>query len=282
MRVLIAGCGYVGCALAELLCDEGHAVAGLRRSVGALPDGVERVAADLGDPSSLSRALAGRAADWVVYAAAADGRDEAAYRRAYVEGLSHLLDVIEPPQRFVFTSSTAVYGQDHGEVVDETSPTEPTRFTGDIMLEAEEIVDFYRAPSVVVRFGGIYGPTRTRLIHSVMNDRAELPSGPQLTNRIHRDDCAGVIAHLLALERPDPVYLGVDDEPADMRDVLRWLARELGRNEPPVSTGPPPSPGKRCDNASLRRSGYTFRHPSFREGYGTLLAELRGDPPTSA
>lgn len=275
MRVLIAGCGYVGGAVAELLRDAGHAVMGMRRNVSALPEGIEPIAADLGDPTSVRESLAGRALDWVVYAVAADGRDEAAYRRAYVEGLSHLLDVIPPPKRLVFTSSTGVYGQQNGEVVDETSPTEPKRFTGEIMLEAEELVDFYGAPSVVVRLGGIYGPTRTRLIHSVMHDRAELPSGPQHTNRIHRDDCAGVIAHLLALESPEPVYIGVDDDPADMGDVLRWLAHALDRPEPPRSKGPPPSLGKRCSNAKLRATGYTFRYPSFREGYGALLAEAR-------
>lgn len=271
MKVLIAGCGYVGCALAVELHAEGHVVSGLRRDVSRLPPGIVPIAADLGDPLGLRTTLAGHAFDAVVYAAAADGRDEASYRRAYVEGLSHVLDAIARPQRLVFTSSTGVYGQGAGEWIDETSPTVPARFTGDIMLEAEELLELYDTCTIALRLGGIYGPARTRLIEQVRMDAAELPSGPSFTNRIHRDDCAGAIAHLLQIDEPAPVYLGVDDDPADKRDVLGWLAAALDRPEPPVCKADPPSAGKRCSNARLAATGYRFRYPTFREGYGELL-----------
>lgn len=271
MRVLIAGCGYVGCALAEMLRDAGHQVTGLRRSASALPDGIDALAADLADPTALRSALNGHRFDWVVYATAADGRSEAAYRTAYVDGLSHLLDVIVVPERFVFTSSTAVYGQSEGEIVDETSPTKPARFTGEIMLEAEELVGHYDTTSTAVRFGGIYGPGRTRLIDRVRDGAAVLPSGQHITNRIHRQDCAGVLAHVLALDDPAPIYIGVDDTPADQREVLTWIAGRLEVDVPPVSEEAPPRRGKRCNNRLLRSSGYAFRYPSYREGYGELM-----------
>ncbi len=282
MRVLIAGCGYVGSALAVVLERDGHEVFGLRRNVAALPEGITGIAGDLAEPAGLRAALAGLAFPWLVYAAAADGRDEAAYRRAYVDGLLHVLGALPAPERLLFTSSTAVYAQDRGELVDELSPTVPASFAGAVMLEAEAIVARAAPTPIVLRLGGIYGPGRTRLVEQVRRGLAELPPGPSFTNRIHRDDCAGAARHLLSLPEPASLYVGVDHEPADTSAVLRWLAQALGRPEPPPARGPAGSSGrgagKRCSSARLRASGYAFRYPTFREGYAELLG---GGPPSA-
>ena len=104
------------------------------------------------------------------------------------------------------------------------------------------------------------------------------PGPPHYTNRIHRDDCAGVLRHLMQLEAPEPVYLGVDCEPADEAAVLRWLAGALGAAEPRIAAagerhGRERRASKRCRNDRLLASGYRFLHPTFREGYRAILAE---------
>ena len=290
-RLLIAGCGYVGSELARRLVADGHGVFGLRRSPGALPEGVQPLLADLCDRAALRAALGEvehGGIDAVVYAAAADRGDDEAYRRAYVEGLGHVLGWADAqgmrPPRVLFTSSTAVYAQEDGAWVDEDSPTEPTHFSGVRMLEAERLVA--AAGGVSLRLGGIYGPGRTRLIDGVRAGRATIrPGPPHWTNRIHRDDAAGALRHLI--ERSvvggtlAPVYVGVDDEPADEAEVLGGLAARLGVPEPPVAppgAAPPASArggNKRCRNARLRASGYAFAYPTFREGYGALLDATR-------
>jgi hypothetical protein len=85
----------------------------------------------------------------------------------------------------------------------------------------------------------------------------------------------------MRLEKPDPIYLGVDDEPAEQRAVLSWLAGTLGAPEPRAADTPKTgragrSAGgsKRCRNARLLGSGYTFRYPTFREGYSAVLKEM--------
>ena len=112
-RVLIAGCGYVGAALGAALDRDSHAVFGLRRRAGALPWGVRPIEADLCIPSSL-RELPTQL-DFVFFAAAPGGRDDALYRALYVEGLRNLTAALaeqkQEPKRIFFTSSTAVYGQ---------------------------------------------------------------------------------------------------------------------------------------------------------------------------
>lgn len=286
-RCLIAGCGYVGAALAALLRDAGHDVHGLKRQPVGLPDGVAPLVADLADANSLAAAFATLpgSPDVVVYAAAADHGDDDAYRRAYVDGLRNVIAALRTtPPCLLFTSSTAVYAQDDGSWVDEASPTEPHDFRGARMLEAEAIVAACGAPAASLRLGGIYGPGRTRLIDNVRSGRAVIrPGAPRYGNRIHRDDAAGALAHLVAQALAGralaPIYLGVDDEPSDEAVALRWLAATLGVAEPPVRDDDGASArsgrsasNKRCSNALLRASGYAFRYPTFREGYAALIA----------
>ncbi|HEX2486050.1 MAG TPA: NAD-dependent epimerase/dehydratase family protein [Myxococcota bacterium] len=271
MRVLIAGCGYVGSVLAARLAAAGHEVTGLRRRPDGLPAGVVPFAADLADPRSL-RALSGPF-DAVVYAAAPDRRDEAAYRAVYVDGVAHVA-AAAAGARFVLVSSTSVYGQDDGSEVDERSPTEPRELSGRLVLEGERRAREGAAGAVALRCGGIYGPGRTRLLDAARAGRlAASSTSVRWTNRIHRDDAAGALAHLLALPAPEPVYVGVDAEPAREDEVYRWLAARVGRPLPDArrADGERPVRGKRCSSRRLLASGYRLSFPTFREGYGALV-----------
>jgi nucleoside-diphosphate-sugar epimerase len=280
-RVLIAGCGYTGIALGTQLASEGHAVWGLRRKPELLPATIHPLKADLCDPGSL--ALIPPKLDFVFYTAATERADDASYHAAYVIGIRNLLDHLfethQPLRRIFFTSSTAVYAQAGGEWVDETSETVPREFSGRRLLEGEALL--LRGPfaATVVRMAGIYGPGRTRLIDQVRRGEAVCQTaGPRYTNRIHRDDCAGALQHLMRLSSPETVYLGTDNEPADQAEVLRWLARQLGspppRSESIAPSGRESKSNKRCRNSRLLQSGYSFRYPTFREGYEAILAEM--------
>lgn len=273
MRVLIAGCGYVGGALARTLVQDGHEVFGLRRAPRNMPDGVIPVAADLAKGDDLASVPGDL--DACVTAVSADGRSEAAYEAAYVRAVRNLQSVLESEspglQRWIFTSSTAVYGQQDGEWIDEEASTTPSSFTGRTVLRGEGVVRSSAVPSpVVLRLGGIYGPGRTRLVDSVRRGEATCPPEPSYTNRIHRDDAAGAIRHLLTLPNPEQVYVGVDTEPAERCEVLTWIADQVGA--PPPAPGPPTGRGsKRVDSSRLQASGYRFRYPTFREGYRAIL-----------
>lgn len=276
-NVLIVGCGYVGEALGLRLVEQGDRVFAMKRTPAGLPDAFVPLRADVTRHDGIG-ALPARL-DHVVYAVGAKARDEAAYRAAYLDGLGNVLRVLgdegQRPARIVFTSSTSVYGQRRGEWVDEESPTHPRGFAGEIMLAAERLLHGSRHPSTVVRLGGIYGPGRTSLVQRVESGRP-IPVGdaPHYTNRIHRDDAAGAVAHLLGLADPAPTYVGVDDEPADLADVLRWIAGRMGRVLPETrdeEEAPSRGGSKRCRNALLRASGYELERPTYREGYADLI-----------
>lgn len=272
------------------LAGDGHRVWGLRRSPEGLPGEIEGVAADLTDPRTLGGLP--RELDGVVYAVSPQDRSDAAYRAAYVTGVETLIGALSSagslPGRLLFTSSTAVYGQRGGEWVDEASPTEPRSFSGRRLLEGEATVRGARTTGVVVRFGGIYGPGRARLLGRVREGEARLPAGsPVWTNRIHRDDCAGALRHLLEHPEPRDLYVAVDREPARLADVIRWLAERTGAPLPARSEEEPdPSSrrrrsNKRCRSERLVASGYAFRYPTYREGYAAIM-EGAGEEGTAA
>jgi nucleoside-diphosphate-sugar epimerase len=281
VRVLIAGCGYVGTALGLLLGAEGHVVHALRRRPEGLPPLLHPVAADLAEAAGLA-ALPGEL-DAVFYTAAADRRDPEAYRAAYVTGVANLAAAVKGAPRFFLVSSSAVWAQSAGEWVDEGSATEPASFAGRLLLEGEARLRDSGLPACVVRMAGIYGPGRTRLVELVRRGEARMPPGPpRWTNRIHRDDCAAVLRHLMTLGEPAPLYAGADCEPAELRSVYAWLAQRLGVPPPREAgdddgaSGPPLREGnKRVRNARLLASGYRFRFPTFREGYGALIDAVR-------
>lgn len=277
---LILGCGDIGVALGGRLLAAGHSVVGVRRNVKALEGtGIEAVAADFSDPSTLATLPD---ADVLVYVASADRFEEDAYRAAYPAGLKAVLAEFgsraQVPRHVFFVSSTSVYAQREGEAVDEASPAEPTGFSGILMREAEEALIQHSLPGSVVRFSGIYGPGRDRLIRQVGEGRIAAASPTMYTNRIHRDDCAGVLAHLIGLARADKplhdLYLASDCEPAPLHEVMTWIARQLKVEATETIQSPlRRRASKRCDNSRLLESGYVFHYPSYREGYAHVLKE---------
>ncbi len=281
-RILIAGCGYLGQELGLRLVGEGHFVYGLRRDPGRLPPGLQGFSADLTRPETLED-LPGPF-DVVFYTAGADRRSEAGYRSAYLQGLGNLIEALQgqrpPVRRLFFTSSTAVYGQSGGEWVDEDSPAEAGHFRGRLLRDAEQVLLGGPIAGTVVRVGGIYGPGRQRLIDSVRRGEACCFEGPpRYLNHVHRHDCAGALAHLMGIDSPRSLYLLVDHESAEQCGVLRWISGRLKVPAPrrlPPEAGKPARGAKRCRNTRLLDSGYTFRYPTFREGYEALIAAEAG------
>jgi nucleoside-diphosphate-sugar epimerase len=287
LHLLIAGCGYLGIALAQRL-QQVHAhggpgvrLWGLRRQVAALPAYVLPVQADLNDPR-LGSLLPPEPLDAIFLCTAADRSDAGAYRDAYVRATQSLVLALQARadpalRRLFFTSSTAVYAQQEGEWVDEATAARSSHFRGATLLEAEAVAHSAPCPTTVLRLGGIYGPGRARLLQSVAQRTATFPQTLAYTNRIHRDDAAGALVHLLGQPQPDSLYLGVDCEPAAQHTVLTYLHTLLQQPLAPeqkqalMHLSPnAPNSGKRCCNARLCSSGYRFIYPTFREGFAAL------------
>ena len=154
--------------------------------------------------------------------------------------------------------------------------------SGELVIGLDFLLHRLGEVAVSVRFGGIYGEGRTWLVERVRAGARCVAEPPLYTNRIHREDCAGVLAHLLALERPAPCYLAVDGAPAPQCEVMDWIAGRLGLPAPEREAAGAPRASKRCRNDRLLASGYRLRFPSYREGYGRMLGSGPDPAPGSA
>jgi nucleoside-diphosphate-sugar epimerase len=266
--VLIVGAGDLGLALVAPLTERGATVTTLNRSGRGVP-GARSWRGDLADPATLEGLSA---ADIIVFTTAPPGRDEAAYRLAYIDGPARLLAALpRSPARVVLTSTTGVHGVNDGSWVDAHSPLDPVRSTAQAVAEGERrLLD--ATPAVVVRPAGIYGPGRRGLAERVRAGEAPVAADgtPRWTNRVHRDDVVQALFIAATHPAPPSALIAVDDEPAPRDDVIRHLADRLNAPAPPTIDVAAPT-GKRCRNDALRALGWTPRYPTYREGYAAIL-----------
>lgn len=289
MRVLIIGCGYVGFPLGEKLARAGHHVFGLRRSVTAAGElksaGILPLLGDVTKPQTLLDLP--HQFDWVVNCAASGGGDAETYRQLYLEGNRNVIAWLTPapPQKYIYTSSTSVYGQNDGSVVTENDPAEPESETGRILVATENLLlaaGKKNFPVSILRLSGIYGPQRGYWLKQFLRGatRIEADAG-EYVNMIHREDVIGAIVAALERAPENSLFNASDNEPVTRGAFCGWLAERLGLPEPEFV----PTPGaenrkrgasnKRVSNEQLRRRlAYEFKYPTFREGYAAELAGL--------
>lgn len=263
---LLIGCGRLGSAVGLRLADLGHDVAAIRRSADQVPAPLIPVAADLtaGPP-----ALPPLDLELLVVALTARPRTEESYRATYVEGMLRALDAVEAagqrPVRAVLVSSTGVFGDlPTDPVADEDTTPGPVDGSSQVLGEAERAFVDRLPHGTVLRLSGLYDGTGTRLLEQVRTGNVTDPH--RWTNRIHRDDAAAAVVHLLTMAAtPTSLYVGTDDEPVQLGEVLAALAAAHDLPAPPAAD-PTRGTGKRLSNARLRSTGWTPNHPTFREG----------------
>ncbi|WP_417217679.1 NAD-dependent epimerase/dehydratase family protein [Alcanivorax sp.] len=272
-HILIAGLGDLGIGLAEQLMAGGHRISAIRRGTQA-PAGVELYSQDLTEGAAM---LPPDPVDLLVIIMTPSEYSEEGYLQAFVRAPLILLEALgrqQPLPPVVFVSSSAVFGDLEG-VVDELTPPRPGRYNGKVLLAAEEEIST-RSLSTVVRFTGIYGPGRYRQIDKaarLARGEESLPA-PQWTNRIHRDDCVGllhsvVLGWLEGREMP-PLVIGTDAVGGRNLDVLKWLADQQGLT---LAVPDEPATGKQVRSLYIQQGHYALQYPGYQEGYAQVLAE---------
>ncbi|MES2822608.1 MAG: NAD-dependent epimerase/dehydratase family protein [Pseudomonadota bacterium] len=303
-RVLIVGCGDIGARFSNMAPDR-YLITGLRRHPPVDTEHLHYQVCDVNDTDALASILNQTAFSIILITMTPSESTDSGYERAYVQTCRNVVAGLKKnhhkPRLLLFVSSTGVYGQNHGEWVDENSSTEPESFSGKRLLEAEKVILASGFVSTVIRFSGIYGPGRNRLIDQVLEGRAKLSS--QITNRIHVDDCAAALLHLVELDREgaqlDSIYIATDSAPVTMSEVITWLAQQLGKslsvtaneieagnshdkarsgdkegnNSDGGSNTKKNNNNKACDNQRLLATGFQLRYPGYQQGYAAILAD---------
>jgi nucleoside-diphosphate-sugar epimerase len=270
-RILIAGCGYVGEATADLFHSAGWNVEGWVHSkesavrLSAKPYSTRILdISQRGDVAKRARAF-----DAVIHCASSRGGDAEAYREIYLNGARHLLETF-PQAKILFTSSTSVYAQRDSSWVTEESETKPLRETSQILLDVEKLV--LEKGGIVVRLAGIYGPQRSALLSKFLNGTATIdPNNDRFVNQVHRDDIASALFLLLNREAQESaqIYNVVDDQPLLQSECYGWLSQRLNRPLPPTRKSEQRrkrgDTNKRVSNSKLHQLGWTPDYPTFRD-----------------
>src|SRR6478735_929712 len=270
-RILIAGCGYVGEATADLFHSAGWNVEGWVHSkqsavrLSAKPYSTRVLdVSRRGDVAKCAGAF-----DAVIHCASSRGGDAEAYREIYLDGARHLLETF-PQAKILFTSSTSVYAQRDSSWVTEESETEPLRETSRILLEVEKLI--LEKGGIIARLAGIYGPQRSALLKKLLNGTATIdPSNKRFVNQLHRDDIASALFLLLNREAQTSaqIYNVVDNQPLLQSECYRWLAQRLNRPLPPARKSEQPrkrgDTNKRVSNTKLHQLDWIPVYPTFGE-----------------
>lgn len=271
-RILIAGCGYLGQAAADLFQADGWSVRGWTKTPNEIKKPYPVMACDISDRAQVN--ARSENVDFIIHCTSTRGGDVDLYRSTYLEGARNLID------RFVgstilFVSSTSVYAQQSGEWVREESPANPAHERGQILRETEQLI--LANGGIVARLAGIYGPNRSALLAKFLKGEAFV-AVDRFVNQIHRDDAAMALRLLLDRQPPSSRIFNVaDDEPMRLSDCYRALAGKLKRDWSPQTAARSTSPrkrgqsNKRVSNEKLRLLGWEPRFPSFARGIDSLV-----------
>lgn len=273
---LVVGCGYLGSRVARRWIDAGDRVFAVTRSRAAEVSaiGAEPIIGDVAREESLREPPR---VDTIFWAVGFDRTAGSNPRQVHVEGLRRLLDRLAGSPRVILSSSTGVWGDADGEVVDEETPPAPSREAGRVLVEAESMLATHRlGPGVALRFAGLYGPARLLRLADLAAGRPIAADPDSWLNLVHVNDAARVVCGIAELASPRSLYVVSDGHPVRRRD---WYGRLAELTAAPPVAWDPAAPRSRGADKRVRSErvwhdlGITPLHPDSIAAL-TLVAKL--------
>lgn len=287
MNILLIGCGYVGKRVAEKELAGSNVVLAIIRSgesrQALQSNGLPAMCLDLDSPINPG-VLATKGAGIYYFAPPqAKGQSDPRLRR--------FLESIDPqqlPERIVYISTTGIYGDCHGDWVDEKRAPDPQADRSKRRLDAETALrDWSRQTGikvVVLRVPGFYGPGKLPFARIRKGTPVLRESESPWSNRVHIDDL--VASCLAAMHHPGPydTYNISDGHPSTMTDYFNQVADAVGLPRPPKLSLKQAkkqfspellsylSESKRIDNTRMREGlGIRLAYPSLKEGLAAAI-----------
>jgi nucleoside-diphosphate-sugar epimerase len=288
MAKLIFGCGYLGRRVARLWRAGGEAVYAVTRSAARAAElaaaGLYPIIADVAGTGPLD--LPGDVQS-VLFAVGYERSGGRPIHDVYAGGVARAIERLPASiERFIYISSTGVYGHFAGDEVDESSPCQPTREGGRACLAAEEVLRSSRLAdrAIILRLAGLYGPGRIPRSDDLLAGRSIDAPATGWLNLIHVDDAAQIVLLAEARATTPGLYVVSDGQPVMRGEYYRELARLLSAPPPQFVDPPADSPAaaraasdKRINpRRMMTELAPLLLYPSYREGLAAIVAdELR-------
>lgn len=178
-----------------------------------------------------------------------------AYQRIYVDTVTPIIQALEnhPIQRIIIVSSTRVYGENKGERIDDDSIIQPSDVQAELLLKMEQLwQQAYPSQCIIVRPTGIYGTSVARMIK--LAEATRTYPNIHWSNRIHIDDLAGFLAHLIHVGHAEKSYICTNNKPQPLHETLLWFQQKL--NLPELVLQSWNASGKRIFSERMVLSGF--------------------------
>jgi nucleoside-diphosphate-sugar epimerase len=284
MAKLIFGCGYLGLRVARLWRDAGHSVFAMtrtrHRAAQIAAAGVKPL---IGDLMGAAQITLPQGIETALFCVGYDRTSGRSMHEVYLGGLARAIDwTPSSVNRFLYISSTGVYGQSSGEEVNEDSPCRPTREGGRACLAAERLLaDSRLGPqAIILRLGGLYGPGRIPRCGDLLAARPIDAPAQGWLNLIHVDDAARIVLLAESRAAPPRTYVVSDGQPVQRSDYYAELACLLNAPPPhfvePSVTSPAAQRAGSDKRVNPRRMfdelHPTLLYPDYRAGLATIVA----------
>jgi nucleoside-diphosphate-sugar epimerase len=297
LRCLILGCGAVATRTGIILQKQGWQVHAIKRSPESLPSTFATTAMDI-HQLDINFFADQPVFDAIIYSVTPDSRDTDDYRNAYVDGVSHILDILKQqhsavPKFWLHFSSSRVWGEDDGSVVNENTAASASSGAAKSLIEGESLIQQSSLAHCILRFSGIYGKTESSLskrLHAWADSELNTTAARQKwSNRIHVEDAAGFAAFILQRQFTTgtsySLYAVTDNEPTQAIELQHWARNILSKTPlkstslfEVLTTDTPESNSfqgrhKRIDNTRLSKSGYQLIYPNLSTGYAQITKD---------
>lgn len=268
MHILFIGYGKTSWRVAKQLFEQGHQITTISQS--AKMD--EYATHLIQDVHQLNLAHI-PPIDWVYVLLSPNESTPEAYQRVYVDSVQPISKALKqhPVQKVVVVSSTRVYGENHGERIDDEAETKPNDEQGRLLLKMEQLwQQAYPSASIIIRPTGIYGTSVARMLK--LAEKTKTYPNLHWSNRIHIDDLANFLAHLLHVEHAEKSYIVSNNQPSLLHETIQWFQRQL--HLPELVLQSDGCSGKRIYATRMAEMGFQLQHKDCFEDYLEMLGAL--------
>ena len=261
MHILFIGYGKTSWRVAKQLFEQGHQITTISQSAK-----MDEYATHLvQDVHQLNLAHISPI-DWVYVLLSPNESTPEAYQRVYVDSVQPISNALKqhPVQKVVVVSSTRVYGENHGERIDDESEMKPNDEQGRLLLKMEQLwQQAYPSANIIIRPTGIYGTSVARMLK--LAEKTKTYPNRHWSNRIHIDDLASFLAHLLHVEHAEKSYIVSNNQPSLLHETIQWFQRQL--NLPELVLQSDECSGKRIYATRMAEMGFQLQHKDCFEDY---------------